>query len=61
MKPITDPDLTRTDKEYWEMVLKSHGLGMNRGVTQVKSAEEEIKRTRTHDLIVDLQETETSE
>lgn len=32
MKPIDDPDVTRTDRDYWELVLKSHGLGMNEGV-----------------------------
>lgn len=27
MKPIVSPDLTNEDPEYWEEVLKSHGLG----------------------------------
>jgi hypothetical protein len=34
MKPIKNPDINRTDKAYWEMILKSHGLGMNRGTTK---------------------------
>jgi hypothetical protein len=28
MNPITKPDTLNTDPEYWEMVLESHGLGL---------------------------------
>lgn len=31
MKPIENPDTTIEDESYWEKVLHSHGLGMNRG------------------------------
>jgi hypothetical protein len=31
MKPIDSPDLTREDSAYWDKVLASHNLGMNRG------------------------------
>lgn len=31
MKPIIDPNTEETDPAYWERVLASHGLGMNRG------------------------------
>jgi hypothetical protein len=31
VKPIVNPDTECTDKEYWERVLQSHGLGMRRG------------------------------
>jgi hypothetical protein len=31
MKPIENPDTEREDSEYWDKVLASHGLGMNRG------------------------------
>lgn len=27
MIPITNPDITNEDPEYWEKVLESHGLG----------------------------------
>lgn len=30
-QPITNPDITNTDPDYWEMVLESYGLGMGRG------------------------------
>lgn len=29
MTPITNPDTTSTDPKYWEMVLESHGLGLD--------------------------------
>ncbi len=31
MKPIDAPNTLETDPAYWEKVLASHGLGMNRG------------------------------
>lgn len=27
MRKINNPDTTREDRKYWEMVLESHGLG----------------------------------
>lgn len=30
MDPITNPDLTNEDPQYWEKVLLSHGLSMKR-------------------------------
>lgn len=31
MRPITGPNIKNEDKSYWERVLASHGLGMNKG------------------------------
>jgi hypothetical protein len=31
-EPIDQPDVSNTDPAYWETVLKSHKLGMNRGM-----------------------------
>jgi hypothetical protein len=31
MKPITNPNTSETSQEYWEEVLKSHGLSMSSG------------------------------
>jgi len=28
MRPIIKPDTTNTNPEYWERILKSHGLGV---------------------------------
>lgn len=32
MKPIDKPDVQNTDPAYWETVLQSHNLGMQRGM-----------------------------
>lgn len=29
MNPITNPDTSNTNPEYWETVLESHGLGLD--------------------------------
>lgn len=40
--PITDPDITNDDPEYWEKVLESHGLGdQSRGEFSVEDGYEE--------------------
>jgi hypothetical protein len=31
-QPIADPDVTNVDLKYWDKVLASHNLDMNRGV-----------------------------
>jgi hypothetical protein len=31
MRPIKNPDTENTDGEYWNRVLKSHGLSMSAG------------------------------
>jgi hypothetical protein len=41
ISPIETPDDLRTDKKYWRLVLRSHGLGMNRGTEKRTSLEEE--------------------
>jgi hypothetical protein len=33
-EPITNPNTRSTSKAYWEKVLRSHNLGMSRGLTQ---------------------------
>lgn len=32
MKPIVNPDISNASPEYWEKVLKSHGLTMSAGL-----------------------------
>lgn len=31
MSSINNPDLSNTEPEYWEMILKNHDLSMDRG------------------------------
>ncbi len=38
MKPIDDPDTTNVSPAYWEAVLLSHGLGMQRGKASAKTS-----------------------
>jgi hypothetical protein len=40
VKPINNPDDLRTDNKYWALILRSHGLGMNRGTEKRISPEE---------------------
>lgn len=35
-KPITNPDCQNEDPKYWSKVLKTHGLGMDRGASTHK-------------------------
>lgn len=41
IEPINNPDNSRIDKKYWSLILRSHGLGMNRGTEKGTSLEEE--------------------
>lgn len=38
MKPIDDPDTENVNPAYWEAVLLSHGLGMQRGKAAAKTS-----------------------
>lgn len=42
MKPITEPNRENLDPDYWEMVLRSHGLSSRKG-------ESPRKRIKTED------------
>lgn len=41
IKSIGDPNYLRTDRKYWSLILRSHGLGMNRGTEKGVSSEDE--------------------
>ena len=47
-KPITNPDCQNEDPRYWAKVLKTHGLGMDRG----KSANKVSLRGGINELVV---------
>lgn len=47
-KPITNPDRQNEDPRYWAKVLKTHGLGMDRG----KSANKVSLRGGINELVV---------
>lgn len=49
MNPIENPDVTRTDRAYWESILTSHGLDAEAGKppqVRVDHGEDGIKQLR---------------
>jgi hypothetical protein len=41
-RPINNPETWRKDKKYWNRVLQSHNLGMERGNQLVDSETDEL-------------------
>jgi len=44
-----NPDVTRTDKAYWNEVLKSHNLSMSRGNSKGVRSQTELIQEKLND------------